>query len=218
MKANDVEVLEKRLQVAESIIRHYLPQTNLSKPGGVTQSASAGDAALDGARFIPLAGSADQLDLTDTGEYEFHGISSGVVFLNCINQHFPGLIRQDSRMPFMPQPQRPVFTSQFEPSSYTAYSWWQVDGGYPRLPPQDLARALCEYAFSRGSCLLRVVHTPSFWQMFDMLYKQKPQIEVNQSSKFTGLLFSVVALGSMYDVDENDPTNPDHYAVAMDRG
>jgi hypothetical protein len=54
--------------------------------------------------------------------------------------------------------------------------------------------------------------------MFDRLYEERPQRYTPEERRFVGLLFSVMALGSMYDVDENDPTNPDHYAVAMERG
>ncbi len=49
-------------------------------------------------------------------------------------------------------------------------------------------------------------------------HEEQPQRYTHEERRFVGLLFSVIALGSMYDVDEKDPTNPDHYAVAMDRG
>jgi hypothetical protein len=54
--------------------------------------------------------------------------------------------------------------------------------------------------------------------MFEKLYEERPQRETQEKRRFVGLLFSVMALGSMYDVDEHDPTNPDHYAIAMERG
>lgn len=232
---DEVAALEKRLHAAESIIRRCLPQLDLAKLGGAAgaqpdaaqqqppdgppaQSSRADDAAADGARFIRLVGSADQLDLTDSGEYQFHGISSGAAFLSRIDQHFPGLLRQDSRMPFLPQPSRPSPAKPLELPVYSANPWRLEDHDHETLPPRDLARALCGYALSWGSCLLRVVHAPSFWTTFETLYTVHPQSRTNQQRRFVGLLFAVMALGSMYDVDENDPTNPDHYAVAIERG
>jgi hypothetical protein len=159
-----------------------------------------------------------QLDLTETGEYDFHGMSSGAAFLSRITQHFPGLVRYDSRMPFLPQPQRPFLAKPLELPAYSANPWWQENYDFSRLPPRQLAHDLCEYSFSRASCILRVVHTPSFWKMFKKLYEERPQRYTTEERRFVGLLFSVMALGSMYDVDENDPTNPDHYTVATERG
>ncbi|KAI6373027.1 hypothetical protein MCOR25_003558 [Pyricularia grisea] len=221
------EELEKRLLAAESIIRRYLPQVDLANLGNVSpmigpeqaraQSASADDAA-DGPRFIPLVGSADQLDFTDSGEYQFHGISSGAAFLSRIYQHLPGLLRQDFQMPFLPRPSRPFDARPLELPVYSTNPWRQANHDYSQLPPRDLARSLCECALNWGSCLLRVVHAPTFWIMVDTLYKEPTQLDTSQQRRSVGLLFAVMALGSMYDVDENDPKNPDHYAVAIERG
>ncbi|TLD19959.1 hypothetical protein PspLS_09382 [Pyricularia sp. CBS 133598] len=221
------EDLEKRLLAAESIIRRYLPQVDLANLGNVSpmigpeqvrdQSASTDDAA-DGPRFIPLVGSADQLDFTDSGEYQFHGISSGAAFLSRIYQHLPGLLRQDFQMPFLPRPSRPFDARPLELPVYSTNSWRQANHDYSQLPPRDLARSLCECALNWGSCLLRVVHVPTFWTMLDTLYKEPTQLDTSQQRRSVGLLFAVMALGSMYDVDENDPNNPDHYAVAIERG
>ncbi|KAH8846601.1 hypothetical protein MCOR02_011725 [Pyricularia oryzae] len=221
------EELEKRLLAAESIIRRYLPQVDLANLGSASpltgpeqardQSAS-GDDAADGPRFIPMVGSADQLDFTDSGEYQFHGISSGAAFLSRIYQHLPGLLRQDFQMPFLPRPSRPFDARPLELPVYSTNSWRQANHDYSQLPPRDLARSLCECALNWGSCLLRVVHAPTFWVMLDTLYKEPTQLDASQQRRSIGLLFAVMALGSMYDVDENDPNNPDHYAVAIERG
>lgn len=169
-------------------------------------------------RFISLVSSVGLLDQTDTGEYDFHGDSSGAAFLSRIIQQFPELFRYDSRMPFLPQPQRPFLAKPLELPVYSANPWWQANYDFSRLPPRELAYDLCEYSFSRASCILRAVHAPSFWKMFDKLFEERPQKYTPEQRRFVGLLFSVMALGSMYDVDEHDPTNPNHYAVAMERG
>ncbi|KAI1768515.1 fungal-specific transcription factor domain-containing protein [Hypoxylon sp. FL1150] len=188
---------------------------------GITTTAAAAttsEPAGDGARFIPIAESAGQLDLTDTGEYDFHGVSSGAAFLRRITQHFPGLFRYDSRMPFLPPPHGTFHAKPLELPVYSANPWWLASYDFSKLPPRQLALDLCKYSFSRASCILRVVHAPSFWKTLEKLYDDPPQAYTPEERRFVGLLFSVMALGSMYDVDENDPTNPDHYAVAMERG
>lgn len=176
------------------------------------------ETAANSARRMPLVENVGQLDLTATGEYDFHGMSSGAAFLSRITQHFPGLIRYDSRTPFLPQPGRPYLAKPYDIPGNSTIPWSHVSDGFSPVPPKPFAHDLCEFSFSRATCILRVVHAPSFWRMFDKLYEQRPQRYTPEERRFVGLLFSVMALGSMYDVDENDPTNPDHYAEAMERG
>lgn len=187
------------------------------RPDAVATDESA-ETTANAARRMPLVENVGQLDLTATGEYDFHGMSSGAAFLSRITQQFPGLLRYDSRMPFLPQPGRPYPAKSFDLPGHTAFPLGHISDGFSPVPPKPFAHDLCEYSFSRATCILRVVHAPSFWRMFDKLYEERPQSYTPEERRFVGLLFSVMALGSMYDVDENDPTNPDHYAVAMERG
>ena len=259
-----IEELKERLHVAETLLRRFLPDVDLAHPentlifgrdatpgsgtastAATTPATTASDACRETrGRFIPLVEKANQLDRTSTGEYSFHGMSSGAAFLSRITQYLPGLPRYDARMPFLPQPPRP-WSSADDPTTMTtatatelpahmlkgsgggggssnssSSSPWSplVRHGLSRLPLRQLAHDLCEYAFSRASCLLRVVHVPSFWAAFERLYAERPQQYTLAQQRFVGLLFAAMALGSMYDVDENDPTNPDHYAVATERG
>ncbi|KAH8660119.1 fungal-specific transcription factor domain-containing protein [Xylariales sp. PMI_506] len=247
-RSKPVGNLEERLRIAESLLRRFLPNVDLENPAthsppsqkpqpaphvpvhGAAESSMASrlgatstDASLDTllevpSRLIPLEATVGQLEQADIDEYDFHGDSSGAAFLSRITQQFPGLFRYDSRMPFLPQPQRPFLAKPLELPVYSANPWWQANYDFSRLPPQELAHDLCEYSFSRASCILRVVHVPSFWKMFDKLFEERPQRYTPEERRFVGLLFSVMALGSMYDVDEHDPANPNHYAVAMERG
>jgi hypothetical protein len=243
-KSKDSETLEERLRRAESLLRQFMPHLDLEKavpsalparqkspgartsihddtqsPGAASGPHTPAEAMSQRARFITVVERTGQLELTDTGEYVFHGLSSGAAFLGRITQQFPALFSYDSRTPFLPQPPRPFLASPMGGLPvYSANPWWQANYDCLELPPQDLAHALCEYSFSRASCILPVVHAPSFWERFARLYEQRPQKYTHEERRFVGLLFSITALGSMYDVDENDPTNPNHYAVAIDRG
>lgn len=238
-KPSDVETLEKKLQAAESLLRRILPQVDLGNPDSVAASSQTlqsrpmlrptprkgtspisapTESAGERGRFITLRDRVGHLDLTETGEYDFHGSSSGAAFLSQIAQQFPGLFRYDTRLPFLPQSPSSFRIETTQHHGHAASSSWQTKDDFLELPVRQLAQDLCDYSFSRASCILRVVHAPSFWRSFERLYQERPQRFTLEQRRFVGLLFSVMALGSMYDVDENDPTNPDHYAVAMQRG
>ncbi|ETS86285.1 hypothetical protein PFICI_00113 [Pestalotiopsis fici W106-1] len=238
-KSADAEALEKKLHAAESLLRRILPQVDLSNPEAVAASSQTlssrpllrptprkgtppiavpAESAGEPGRFITLRDRVSQLDLTETGEYDFHGSSSGAAFLSQIAQQFPGLFRYDSRLPFLPQSPSSFRSEALQHHGHAGEWTWQDKHDFLELPVRQLAQDLCDYAFSRASCILRVVHAPSFWKSFDHLYQGRPQRFTLEQRRFVGLLFSVMALGSMYDVDENDPTNPDHYAVAIHRG
>jgi hypothetical protein len=173
------------------------------------------------AKYLPLVNSQHQLQLTDSGGYDFHGLSSDAAFLSRITQHFPELRHHDSRTQFAsPQAPRPGQSSQ-QPIDQPWQSFLPAGSknyDFSRLPPRELARMLCDYAFNHATCLLRIVHVPSFYKRFDILYDAEKRNLAQDEAQYLGLLYSVLALGSMYDVDENDASNPDHYAEAIRRG
>ncbi|KAI9150376.1 Activator of stress protein [Paramyrothecium foliicola] len=228
-RAPSAEDLEARLHLAESIIRKFLPHIDLQALEAVTSSpqltstcetareegfgpdrqATPGPAA-ESAKYIPVVQDQHHLRLTDSGEFDFHGLSSDAAFLNRITQHLPGLLRYDSRIPGLP--------SSTSSPSLPPISMGQSNYDYSKLPRRELARILCEYSFNHATCLLRIVHVPSFYKRFDSVYDAKKKRFTQDEEQFLGLLYSVLALGSMYDVDENDPSNPDHYNEAMRRG
>ncbi|KAH7322835.1 fungal-specific transcription factor domain-containing protein [Stachybotrys elegans] len=232
----DPRTLEAKLQAAEAIISRYLPhidlrsldaQVNSSQISSPQSSSryedtrddtfrseqeSPAEFSSEAQRFIPLIENQDQLRFTESGDFDFHGLSSGVVFLSHFTQHFPELLRYDSRIPFLPQAPRlyvpPVLPGLAASSKYN----------YAKLPPRELARMLCDYSFNHASCMLRIVHIPSFYRRFDAVYDAQESARDEGDVRYLGLLYSILALGSMYDVDENDPSNPDHYNEAINRG
>ncbi|KFA45646.1 hypothetical protein S40293_08909 [Stachybotrys chartarum IBT 40293] len=234
----DPKTVEARLHVAESVIRRFLPQVDLQTLESIAlsprpssnrddlrddagrsdqESPQANGTSLEGDMYIPLAENEDQLRYTDSGEFDFHGLSSGAAFLSRLTRHFPELMHYDSRIPFLPQTTRPN-GSPAPLSAPSALFNGHSNYDYSRLPRRELARMLCEYSFNHASCLLRIVHVPSFYKRFDALYDLEESNYTQEQGRYVGLLYSILALGSMYDVDENDPSNPDHYKEAMIRG
>ena len=231
--------MEERLQTAEGLLRRLVPNIDLRKADPTSplgrersrpetgcddnpESDGGGGAAPESgsaeARFISLVEKVGQLDLNDDGEWDFHGVSSGAVYFSRIIEHFPELLGHDFRTPFLPQAPRPLLALPLGAPGPSTNPGWRANPSYYELPPRDLARTLCEYSFNCASCVLRTVHIPSFYQKFERLYDTATPLQKSEDRRFLGLLFSVLALGSMYDVDENDPSNPDHYAVAMNHG
>ncbi|CAH0050809.1 unnamed protein product [Clonostachys solani] len=222
--------IKARLELAESLIRKFLPQIDLQTLGSTagqslqgrhtrddvsgSGQASTAEPPAESDKYIPLIQNEDQLRFTDNGELDFHGTSSSATFLSRITQNLPELLRYDSRIPFLPQLPRPGGPSTGVCSPFPGHSKYD----YSKLPPRHLARMLCDYSFNHASCLLRIVHVPSFYKSFDTLYNSEKTQYTSEEGRFVGLLYSILALGSMYDVDENDPSNPDHYNEATTRG
>lgn len=161
-----------------------------------------------------------QLDLSEGGEWDFHGTSSGAVFLGRMKQHFQGLLGNDYRVPFLPRMPRPQGMFNLDSPGSNSSSPWE-GGPMPNLydlPDKEKARTLCYYALHCATCLMRVVHVPTFYEMFDKVYELPPEAFGNEERRFLGLLYSVLALGCMYNVSTDDPSRPVTFKTAMEEG
>lgn len=171
------------------------------------------------AGIISMIGGMGQLDLMEGGQWDFHGRSSGAVFLRRMREHFRGLLGTDYNAPFLPRPPRPPGMFNLDsPRSSTSSPW---DSNLPDiydLPSKDRARTLCYYSLNCATCLLRIVHQPSFYETFDRLYEKPVETFTVEDNRALGLLYSVLALGSMYNISEDNPANPVHYKAAMEEG
>lgn len=237
-----IEALESRLQRAEDLLRKFMPDVNLADPDtdpSVQQEfhnrekARLQAAKLKGEELQRTAGEAQdpqlrsmietigQLDLSEGGEWDFHGTSSGAVFLRRMKQHFRGLLGNDYRTPFLTRPQnRPQGLFNLDSPRSNASSPWDASPlpSLYDLPDKEQARTLCHYAFHCATCLMRVVHIPTFYEMFDKVYDMPPEAFGNEERRFLGLLYSVLALGCMYNISDDDPSNPVTYKAAMEEG
>ncbi|KAK3938339.1 putative transcriptional regulatory protein [Diplogelasinospora grovesii] len=240
-----VEALEARLQRAEALLREYMPGIDLEDRNldpTVQQEfrnrerarAQAMKPKREAARnqeqqqhenpdaqIMSMIETIGQLDLNEGGEWDFHGISSGAVFLRRMKEHFQGLLGNDYRIPFLPRPSRPAGMFSLDSPRSNASSPWDVSAlpNIYDLPPKEKVRELCYYSLSCATCLLRVVHEPSFYEMLEKLYEQPQDSWGNAEHRFLGLLYSVMALGCMYNISEDDPSSPPiSYKAAMDEG
>ncbi|KAF6825568.1 C6 transcription factor [Colletotrichum plurivorum] len=221
-----IEALESRLQRAETLLRKFMPDVDLADPTldpAVQQEfrnrehARAQTTKLrhdpfltpgkEDAQLLSMIESIGQLDLDDKGGWDFHGVSSGAVFLRRMKEHFRGLMGPPSKVPFLPRPERPAGLMNLDsPASAASSPFDSTMSTAPELPPKDVARKLCYYSLNCATCLIRVVHVPTFYDLFDRIYEKSYDEYTKEEHRFLGLLFAVMALGCMYaNLDENAP-------------
>lgn len=169
-------------------------------------------------QLTSMIDSIGQLDIDDKGACDYHGTSSGAVFLRRMKEHFRGMLGPVGKMPFLPRPERPAGLMNLDSPSSAGNSPFSGVSNAPELPPKDVARKLCYYSLSCATCLVRIVHVPTFYDRFEKLY-EKPLDNFSKSdAHFLGLLYAVMALGCMYNnLDDADSQKVAH-REAMDEG
>jgi len=231
-----------RLQRAEDLLRKFVPDVNLADPDLdptvqqefqnrekarlqaeklKTEGAQRAASEAQDPQLRSMIETIGQLELTEGGEWDFHGTSSGAVFLRRMKQHFRGLLGNDYRTPFLPRPlNRPQGMFSLDSPRSSSSSPWDLSPlpNLYDLPDKERARTLCQYSLTCATCVMRVVHIPSFYEMFDKVYELPPEAFGNEERRFLGLLYSVLALGCMYNVSADDPSHPVTYKTAMDEG
>lgn len=232
-----IEALENKLSRAETLLRKFMPDVDLNDPsldpavqqefrireqariraaaakGKQTGSSSSLDAQLHS--MIETAG---QLDLDEKGDYDFHGTSSGSVFFKRMKEHFRGLLGRDYQIPFLPRPPRPAGVLTLDSprsSSISRASPGPVVPTYD-LPPKERALALCSESLNNATCLLRIVHIPSFYKMLDELYERRADMFGTEDKRGLALAYSVMALGCMYNIPEDDGSETPPYKISID--
>lgn len=234
-----IEALENKLARAESLLRKFVPDVDLNDPSldptmqqefqnrerqrlQATKSKreEAQKAEHDEARIQSMIETIGQLDLDGRGGWDFRGTSSGAVFLRRMKEHFGGLLGYDYSTTFLPRPsQVPGLLNLDSPGSTAGSSPEESDIlNVYNLPPKERAHQLSSCALTCATALLRIVHVPTFFEKFEVIY-DKPTEEFDvEDKRFLGLLYSVMAVGSMYIIAEEDVENPVSYKEAVEEG
>lgn len=74
------------------------------------------------------------------------------------------------------------------------------------LPSQEVAKALCYDALSCACCLLRFIHQPSFYRMFDRIYNIPAKDFGDDENQHLPLLYMMLALGCLFHYGPVDET------------
>jgi hypothetical protein len=231
--------LENRLHRAETLLRTVLPNVDLNDPNldaailqrqQLSQSASPAnpvDASQNklekDAQLRSMIASTGQLDLDECGHWDFHGGSSGTVFVRRMREQFGGLLGGDKSYPILPRiPRRAAMPPTFDSPRSSVES--PMDGALPNtvdLPSRETAKILCINSLNCACSLLRFVHQPTFYEMFDRIYDVPAESFGDEENRFLPLLYAVLALGCMFDSDlatEISGHSGDTYRAKIDQG
>ncbi|KAL8971474.1 MAG: hypothetical protein Q9183_001042 [Haloplaca sp. 2 TL-2023] len=241
-----VEALEKRLNKAEAVLKNVLPNVNLDDPmyasmasqqtpikqeGGFrTDGLAAGvghapsglhpdgesekDSVLES--MVHEAGS---LDLDDQGHWDFYGQSSGMVFLRRMREQFGDILgtTEGTGRRFT----KSTNISSRLSSPPTSASGSPTESTLPNtrdLPAKECARKLCSCSLDDAASLMRFVHQPSFYAMFDRIYDTPSEQFTVTDQKFLPLLYAALALGCLFAKAEESMLQSYGYESAMDQG
>ncbi|KAI1261194.1 hypothetical protein F5Y18DRAFT_211458 [Xylariaceae sp. FL1019] len=229
-----IEALENKLSRAEALLRKFMPDVDLNDPEldpsvqqefrmreqarqrALGQKKGRSSSSSSGGQLQSMITSIGQLDLDEKGDYDFHGNSSGSVFFKRMKDHFRSMLGKDYQIPLLPRPPRSSALMGFDAPRSTSTSLVSGSGRVKYdLPAKERALALCSESLDNATCLLRIVHKPSFYGMLDRLYQKPRDLYETEDKRNLALAFAAMALGCMYNVSDNAQTGAP-YKLSID--
>lgn len=241
-----VEALERRLQRAEQLLREVLPGVNLDDPKHdsvlpprtfapvklESQSPIIGLSAQlrpqptfsqavarseEDSLLESMVHEAGSLNLDDQGHWDFYGHSSGMIFLKRMREQFGDLLgKSDDTNIFT---KSSIVTGRLNsPRSPGPSSMSPSLTNVHDLPAKECAKKLCSWALDDAAALLRFVHQPSFYTMFDHIYSTPPEQFTSVDQNFLPFLYAVLALGCLFAKAEKSMLQSFGYESAIDQG
>ena len=151
------------------------------------------------------------------GRSDFYGPSSGRAFLGRIRNHFSELVGMSENSTYaMPRATNDAYPTNLVSASQDSNSL--RDSGIEGLPSRTCARLLCENALDDACAVLRFVHRPSFYAMFDRIYDLQPDNLEGRDRRFLPLLFAVLAVGALFATAEQSGLMTYGFENAIDQG
>jgi hypothetical protein len=228
LSQKEIEELESKLQRAQNLLKAISPDLDVDNPnldagtlsklriptaGGLHSmhtDVEASSAALQSSQNssieqdVPLETvleATGQLDLDEHGNWSYHGHGSSSAFVRRIGERFGNV--SDSglgkstvlRLPSIPQ----IYES---PRNSEDQSFKDSTQDSIPLPQRDVALDLASSALNEACALLKFVHQPSFYSMFDRLYHVDNEQYGYEENKFLPLLYAVFAVGYLFSSSE----------------
>jgi hypothetical protein len=233
-----IEALEKQLKRASAILRLIIPDADLNDPGleaklqqglisrtplrqaesGV-QNANGAQPGSDGcvdSQLESMVKSTGQLDLDEQGNLEYHGHSSGLSFVQRMREQWGEVMLPPGQgTPFLKS--RPMSQVFYSPRSVND-SPLDSSSTHTEMPSKDVALKLCDIAINDAASILRVVHYPTFLKQVDRLYEVPQESYGNEENVFLPLMYSVMALGTLFSKDDNGDLDRKGYENAIVEG
>ncbi|KAL8734636.1 MAG: hypothetical protein Q9181_003120 [Wetmoreana brouardii] len=238
-----VEALEKRLQKAESLLRNVLPNISLDDPiydcmaaqqpqvkqekpfadvgaglGLQSSGHQAGEEAEKESLLESMVHEAGSLDLDDQGHWDFYGQSSGMIFLRRMREQFGDMLGKPEGVGVQFTKASNVSSRLNSPKSASASPMESGSVNTRELPAKLCARKLCSCALDDATALLRFVHQPTFYTMFDRVYDTPSEEFTPTDQKFLPLLYAVMALGCLFGKAEESMLQSYGYESAIEQG
>ena len=238
-----VEALENRLRRAEDLLKTVFPDVDLGDPNldlGASQRMHSnvknepqpsvqqrpwvslekdqqGHEGDKDSMLESMVANTGSLDLDDEGHWDFHGHSSGRVFLRRMREQFGALVGKENpgNMPFKNYKSIKPLDSPKAPGESP------IDRSLPithELPDKHCAHLLCKNALDDAGALLRLEHRPTFLLMFDRVYDTPVEEFGDEEIRFVPLLYSVIALGTLFAKAEESQLQKNGYDSAIDQG
>lgn len=153
------------------------------------------------AQLRSMIESTGQLDIDERGYLDFHGGSSGAVFVRRMRERFGDLLGDNLGSLFLPRLPPPKAMGSLYTSPRSSSIESPLDMDIPNtidLPSREVAKKLCHDSLNCACALLRFIHQPTFYKMFDRIYDTPPEHFGDEENRFLPLLYVVLALGCMF--------------------
>lgn len=244
-----LEAAERKLHRAEALLKICLPTVNLDDPGldsilengtipGPNQDKDTATTikqllshqpqenqnSTSGAPPDPnlesMVRSTGQLDVDESGHWDYYGHSSGLNFLRRMGEEFGSIARPEqlgdkALNSFKAQRQLPnsvigsPISSRETPSEATLAD---------DLPPKSVALELCSNALDDACAIMCCLHAPTFYRSLDRIYDRPFERYENEDHRFLPLIYTVMALGCLFAKGEQSTLDRKGYATATDEG
>ncbi|MCJ1307128.1 hypothetical protein MMC25_000774 [Agyrium rufum] len=238
-----IEAIENRLRRAEALLKTVAPEIDLNdpkydaplpprlpRPGnqvvnappikkepGIAQKASDQDVDAHLESMVKATGS---LDLDDQGYWDYHGHSSGLIFIRRMREQFGDLMGETEGRgtPFVENQRIAAHVFDSPRSTGDSPGGDMNQPNLQDLPARGWAKELCDSALIDACALFRFVHIPSFYELFDRIYDSPPEQWGSQENRFLPLLYAVLAVGCLFAKSGNSKLHREGYENAIDQG
>ncbi|EAS32699.1 C6 transcription factor [Coccidioides immitis RS] len=230
-----IEALEARLQKAEALLRAVLPDVDLDDPSFDASNVgelvstltkpksepnpererkeSSSSEHCDESLLESMVDNTGALDLDDQGHWDYHGQSSGLMFVRHLRKQFGNLVPERTPSKFQQISQILESAKSSSESPIDTYMSLAHD-----LPPRDIARKLCDNALEDACIVLRFMHKPTFYAMFDRIYDTPAEQYTNKENTFLPLLYLALAVGCLFRGVGDSTLDKSGYEPAVDQG
>lgn len=239
-----IEALENRLHKAEAILRVLAPDLDLSdpsldtassqdiitafrrpqprgnsppRPAPSTTTQEPSTECADESLLETMVENSGSLDLDDQGHWDYHGHSSGLIFMQRLRKQFGNLVLPNRAL----AKTRPISQILETPKSQSESPQESHNSNFPPthdLPPKDVAERLCRNTLDHACSLMRFVHEPSFFSMLDRVYASSWDQFTNDEHTFLPLLYVVMAVGCLFSDDVQSTLDVAGYEGAIGQG